>query len=302
MTKARLAGAALALGLAAPASAAQPIDWREAATAFAAGQERAAMVYTRTSAARCQGRWMLHGDAVDDGAFPMDAMQAFPPELRLPFAMESVEFFTLEVKDDRARRKAADEAEKRLRKAFKGNRDAFRLYFEALGECTAKAEDASDAGTDDPWDAADAPADFDEAAMFDQLKALAGTWQIAGRPDHALRIRFSLTAGGSVLVEEWTANGRPHSLTLYHRNGEGVMATHYCPQGNQPRMALIPDSTGAIRFAFRDVTDLDPTKEQHQHDLWFTLEDTDHITRSETYLDGEGEEHPSTLKLERVKG
>lgn len=138
------------------------------------------------------------------------------------------------------------------------------------------------------------------AAAFDRLMALEGVWHLAGRPEHGLRIRFYPTARGSVLVEEWTVNGQPHSLTLYHRDGDALLATHYCPQGNQPRMTGVPDADGAIRFAFRDATDLDPATEQYQHDLWFALADPDHITRSEIYRDGEDGEHPSALELERA--
>ena len=138
------------------------------------------------------------------------------------------------------------------------------------------------------------------ATAFDRLKALEGTWQLAGRPDHGLRIAFDTTARGTVLVEEWSAEGQPHSLTLYHRDGDTLLATHYCPQGNQPRMALASSEDGIIRFTFRDVTDYDPASEQHQHDLWFQIDDADHITRSEIYRDGEGGDHPSELVLERV--
>lgn len=152
---------------------------------------------------------------------------------------------------------------------------------------------------------ADAPSERAEdaapaGAAFDRLKALEGVWQLAGRPEHGLRIRFYPTARGSVLVEEWTVNDQPHSLTLYHRDGDTLLATHYCPQGNQPRMALANDENGAIRFTFRDVTDYDPESEQHQHDLWFQIDDADHITRSEMYRDGEGGDHPSELALERA--
>lgn len=140
------------------------------------------------------------------------------------------------------------------------------------------------------------------AAAFERLKALEGEWQLADDPGSALRIRFHPTAGGTVLVEEWRRDGRPHSLTLYHRDGETLLATHYCPQGNQPRMALAPADDGAIRFAFRDATDLDPATEAYQHDLLFDLGAAGRVTRSEIYRDGEGGEHPSELVLERAGG
>jgi hypothetical protein len=140
------------------------------------------------------------------------------------------------------------------------------------------------------------------AAAFDRLKMLEGEWRPAADPKSALRIRFYPTAGGTVLVEEWRHEGRPHSLTLYHRDGGTLLATHYCPQGNQPRMALAPADGEAIRFTFRDATDLDPATEQHQHDLRFDLDAAARVTRSEIYRDGEGGDHPSELVLERAGG
>lgn len=117
------------------------------------------------------------------------------------------------------------------------------------------------------------PEDGFAAAAFDQLKALEGTWEV---------------------------EGRSHSLTLYHRDGDKLLATHYCPQGNQPRMDMALSADGVITFSFRDVTDFDPADEQHQHDLSFDLSDPDRITRSEHYLDGDGNLHPSGLVLTRV--
>ncbi|HEY9143160.1 MAG TPA: hypothetical protein VIM90_03915 [Arenimonas sp.] len=136
--------------------------------------------------------------------------------------------------------------------------------------------------------------------MFERLKALEGTWRVADKDEHPLRIRFYRTARGSTLVESWDVNGTSHSLTIYHRDGDTLLATHYCPQGNQPRMALVPREDGGIGFSFRDVTDLAVEGEQHQHDLAFALADDGRLVRSETYKDDEGKLHPSQLELERV--
>jgi TonB family protein len=126
-------------------------------------------------------------------------------------------------------------------------------------------------------------------AAFKQLSALVGTWRNADQPNSPLRIRFFLTAGGTTLVESWERAGTPHSLTLYHRDGGALVATHYCPQGNQPRLALAA-SGKSLTFAFRDATDLDGG-ESHLHDLGFDLRDPNHPIRSEVYRQGEeGEE------------
>jgi hypothetical protein len=136
-------------------------------------------------------------------------------------------------------------------------------------------------------------------SSFDAIAKLVGTWRPVGTAASPLRIRFSLTAGGTVLVEEWSRAGQPHSLTLYHRDGAGLTATHYCPQGNQPRLQLVFPVVGKVlRFAFRDATDLDAEHEAFLTALAFDLTDPALIVRRETYQH-KGTNEGSELKLVR---
>lgn len=141
------------------------------------------------------------------------------------------------------------------------------------------------------------PSEAQAAAAFTQMTALVGDWRNADNPASPLRIRFSLTAGGTVLVEEWRRGTQPHSLTLYHRDGAALIATHYCPQGNQPRLTLAA-SGPKLAFRFRDATDLGAS-ESHLHDLAFDLTNPARPVRSETYRAADGAE-PSTLGLVRA--
>lgn len=135
------------------------------------------------------------------------------------------------------------------------------------------------------------------AMRFETITALAGEWQV--REHASLRIVFEPTAGGTVIIERWMVGERMHSLTIYHLDGERLIATHYCPQGNQPRLAATASDDSKIRFTFLDATGLDPT-ESYQHDLSLERNADGTISRAETYWgpDGAGEE--STLTLERV--
>ncbi len=147
----------LAAGLLGAGCAAQTakVDWNLAGHAFAAGEADAPMVHTRKDASRCTGLWMLHGDAVDDRAFPLNADDAIPEELRLPYALDAAQFFGEDGLNKRAYRQAADDAELQLRRALAGDRKALQLYFEALGQCSTQSE----AVRDETADAIDAPAD-----------------------------------------------------------------------------------------------------------------------------------------------
>ena len=138
------------------------------------------------------------------------------------------------------------------------------------------------------------------AAAFDRVAQLAGTWRLADKPGSPLRIRFSLTAGGSVVVESWELEDRPHSLTLYHRDGAALIATHYCPQENQPRLAFTPTSAGdQLTFSFRDATDLD-ANESYLTDLRFELTAPDQLIRSEIYRRGDEAERSSLVLVREI--
>jgi hypothetical protein len=137
---------------------------------------------------------------------------------------------------------------------------------------------------------------------FAQLTRMVGVWRPADNPNSPLRIHFYVTAGDTVLVESWEVRGQPHSLTLYHRDGNGLLATHYCPQGNQPRLELAGQGASGLHFTLRDVTDLEPTSESHQHDLWFDLSEPEHPVRSETYASKGGVGAQERLRLVSAKG
>lgn len=137
------------------------------------------------------------------------------------------------------------------------------------------------------------------ASSFGALKSLVGVWRVAAKPASTLRIRFYPTAGGTVLVESWERGGQPYSLTLYHRDGAALIATHYCPQGNQPRLVMVPGrSAHDIRFVFRDATDIDAKHEAYLVSLAFDLSDLDMPIRRESYRD-HGVDTPAELKLVR---
>jgi len=137
------------------------------------------------------------------------------------------------------------------------------------------------------------------------LTELAGCWRPVDNPASPLRVHFSLTAGGTVLVESWERKGLPHSLTLYHRDGARLIATHYCPQGNQPRLtatrasAARPGETWSMQFLFRDATDLG-RGETHLHRLRLAKIGTNRLSRSESYRE-QGKEEETMLELVRVE-
>lgn len=134
---------------------------------------------------------------------------------------------------------------------------------------------------------------------FKKMTTMVGVWKTEDHP--ALRIIFEPTAGGSVIVERWMVGERIHSMTVYHLDGQALMATHYCPQGNQPRLKMERGSTeNRISFDFHDATNLKSLEQSHQHKLSFDFSKTEHVTRGEAYRQGVSS-NPSEIVLVRVK-
>lgn len=140
----------------------------------------------------------------------------------------------------------------------------------------------------------------DSNEIFSQMKTLTGVWVKEGATNTDFKIKFELTANDTTLIETWVYKGKKHSLTLYHLNGKDLMATHYCPQGNQPRLNLTNSSTtNNVSFAYLDATNLASLDDSHQHSLGFEiLDSSNRLVRKESYLSKSGEEL-SVLKLIR---
>jgi len=136
---------------------------------------------------------------------------------------------------------------------------------------------------------------------FNKLTTLTGTWKKEDESNSDFRILFELTANNSVLTETWLRKGKKHSLTVYHLDNDDLIVTHYCPQGNQPRLKLTNNSTPtSLSFSFFDATNLKNIKDSHQHSLSFELStDENRMIRHESYL-SQSSEDASSLALQRT--
>ena len=133
--------------------------------------------------------------------------------------------------------------------------------------------------------------------QFAAITSWEGRWQVA--ETDALEIVFEITARGKTVVERWETTAGLHSMTVYHLDGDRVMATHYCPQGNQPRLESITGDPGTIDFRFRDVTDLDEG-ESHTFTLQYQNLADGGLKRTEVYRGPEGLGKPSSYTLSRA--
>jgi hypothetical protein len=132
----------------------------------------------------------------------------------------------------------------------------------------------------------------ESSSRFERLKGLAGDWQIASSHDAAqkgkIAARYHLTAGGSALVETIFPGEEMEMVTVYHRDGDQILLTHYCHIGNQPRMRTIAsEANDELVFEFAGGSNLNPAADTHMHDALIRFVDADHLhTEWELYQKG----------------
>lgn len=136
--------------------------------------------------------------------------------------------------------------------------------------------------------------DVDAEAAYSRLKTLVGSWKLAeptSDAGRAFRIRYALISRDSALVEVFGDPARQPTQTIFHRDGERLLATHYCAQGSQPRLRWLPSKRAdALEFRFLDATNLESLDTPHLDRMTITFVDADHLRLRETYRGAEGED------------
>ncbi len=148
--------------------------------------------------------------------------------------------------------------------------------------------------------AAPALADSSSAVKtFEQIKALAGTWEGKTGKGDPVKVTFKVTANGSAVMSEIL--GDEDMITMFNMDGDRVIMTHYCAAGNQPRMVADASPDGKeIKFEFLDATNLASPHAGHMHHVVFAMPDADHHNEEWTFMAGD-----KTIKenftMQRVK-
>lgn len=144
------------------------------------------------------------------------------------------------------------------------------------------------------------------ASAFDRLKALAGEWidtDGAFGMKGQVAVTYRVTGAGSAVVETLFA-GTPHEMvTVYHRDGNDLVLTHYCAAGNQPRMRAKTADGNRLVFQFDGGTNLDPAKDGHMHDGWIEFVGADEVRAQwNGWTKGKPSEHSPRFQLARRRG
>jgi len=126
------------------------------------------------------------------------------------------------------------------------------------------------------------------SAAFERFKGLVGEWVAAEDGEMSkkgdLVARYTLTASGTALVETVFPGGEHEMVTVYHADGNDLVLTHYCMEGNQPRMRARNAAGPRFDFQFDGGTNIDPRRDRHMHQASLELVGPDEIRSEWTEL------------------
>ncbi len=150
------------------------------------------------------------------------------------------------------------------------------------------------------------PNDKNWAQAYEKLKTLVGKWKARTASGSDAYLLFETVSNKTALHERFIDEGNPaHSnlLTVYHRDKDGLMATHFCSMNNQPRLRAVEVSSDLSRLTFSivDITNLKTADSAHMYKLTYEFHDSDHITSIWTMRQGGKDVFVETLRWERQK-
>ncbi len=132
-------------------------------------------------------------------------------------------------------------------------------------------------------------------APFDAISALTGTWVAVGAPEgqKPMTLVFKPTAGGSAIIETMFPGSDREMVNVYSIDGGGVLLTHFCHLGNQPRMRATSADNGVLNFDYVDAGNLKSRDEPHMDSVEMTIKGNQLIENWAMYEGGKVTGHHS---------
>lgn len=149
--------------------------------------------------------------------------------------------------------------------------------------------------------AAPSPGAASAEAAWKSLLSLQGEWDGTYEGKLPTRVSYRLVSNGTTLMETLVSPESTDMVTMYHRDGDRLVMTHYCSTNNESRMrASAGPNPERIAFSFVDATNLASPDAHHMTALVVTKTDADHFTQEWT-SSGHGKSEKSVFAFTRKK-
>ncbi len=147
----------------------------------------------------------------------------------------------------------------------------------------------------------DAPRAGGGNAAWESMKSLQGEWEGLADAKVKTSATYRLVSNGTVLMETLVSPEASEMITMYLRDGAGLVMTHYCSENNQPRLRSAQTADPKrIQFSFVDATNLAAPDAMHMTGLVMTLSNPNHFTQEWT-ASVMGKQHTSRFEFTRKK-
>jgi len=148
------------------------------------------------------------------------------------------------------------------------------------------------------------PADAPHSAEWQKLSSLVGLWEgtveMEGKPAPTT-VEVRMTGDNSAIMHVIDKGGPYEMVTMFHPDGQNLLATHYCSAHNQPRLKLTAaPAPNQLAFDFMDGTNIAPGAGHMAH-LVITFVDADHHDETWTYTEPGKSIPPTTFHYARKK-
>jgi hypothetical protein len=95
---------------------------------------------------------------------------------------------------------------------------------------------------------------------FRDIQGFDGKWAIrSGQKTLLIEMRYESGSKGSIVTEQFGKE-----LSVFYRDGQSLLMTHFCDAGNQPRLRLRENTRpGVFEFQMFDITNLQSADADH---------------------------------------
>lgn len=127
---------------------------------------------------------------------------------------------------------------------------------------------------------------------------LVGTWKAKTESGKLITESFRLVSADSLLLETFLTPSGRETMSVYHPDRDSVVLTHYCAQGNQPRLRAMDITDNGATFRYFDATNVLPDQAILVERRLLLGENS--LEQTEVYRQPDGSSETTVLRFLRV--
>jgi hypothetical protein len=123
-------------------------------------------------------------------------------------------------------------------------------------------------------------------SAFETFRGFEGKWAIRSGPNSLpIEMTYEIGSKGSIVTEQFGKE-----LSVFYRDGQGLLMTHFCNAGNQPRLRLRENGgPGIFEFEMFDITNLQSADADHVQRVIYRIIDNKTMDLEIVWRNGKSE-------------